>query len=316
VHFPSPVCTLSSKHDVGFKSLHHCSWQRCLSRCLRIPAANISNACLPCCSSPLSTSIPHAYGTSRKRTRLTNTVSIECTKEGVKFACQGDIGSGSVQLRQHSSVEKPSENVEIDLTEPVSLTFSLKYLTNFCKASGLSDSVKLCLSSEVPLLVEYGMQNNSYLRFYLAPKVSHMYNFKLGIISNEPRSVTRSDCVMTSFGMSDMFSRTMWGIIGAESLICIGSVCGSLVWRVGLAKDAHSEVLRALVAKERVHQPHPPFSRHRARKQIRKSTKYNTALCAPILNHPYAVQTKVPVLRIWPLTNSSQTRACSQSPAM
>jgi proliferating cell nuclear antigen len=91
-------------------------------------------------------------------------VSIECTKDGVKFSCQGDIGSGSVQLRQHSSVEKPSENVEIDLTEPVSLTFSLKYLTNFCKASG-------CLSSEVPLLVEYGVMANSYLRFYLAPKV-------------------------------------------------------------------------------------------------------------------------------------------------
>jgi proliferating cell nuclear antigen len=68
-------------------------------------------------------------------------------------------------------VDKESENVEIDLTEPVSLTFSLKYLVNFCKASGLSDTVKLSLSSEVPLLVEYGLQNNSYLRFYLAPKV-------------------------------------------------------------------------------------------------------------------------------------------------
>ncbi|KAH4034130.1 cyclin [Parastagonospora nodorum] len=107
----------------------------------------------------------------RDLSALSESVSIECTKEGVKFACQGDIGSGSVQLRQHSSVDKPSENVEIDLTEPVSLTFSLKYLTNFCKASGLSDSVKLCLSSEVPLLVEYGIQNNSYLRFYLAPKI-------------------------------------------------------------------------------------------------------------------------------------------------
>jgi proliferating cell nuclear antigen len=96
---------------------------------------------------------------------------IECTKEGVKFSCQGDIGSGSVQLRQHTNVDKESENVEIDLTEPVALTFSLKYLVNFCKASGLSDTVKLSLSSEVPLLVEYGLQNNSYLRFYLAPKV-------------------------------------------------------------------------------------------------------------------------------------------------
>lgn len=99
-------------------------------------------------------------------------VAIECSKEGVKFACQGDIGSGSVTLRSHTNVDKPDNNVEINLSEPVALTFSLKYLVNFCKASGLSSQVKLCLSNEVPLLVEYGLSNNSYLRFYLAPKVS------------------------------------------------------------------------------------------------------------------------------------------------
>jgi hypothetical protein len=66
-------------------------------------------------------------------------------------------------------------NVEIELTEPVSLTFSLKYLVNFCKAAGLSKSVKLCLSNEVPLLVEYALAGSSYLRFYLAPKASHSY---------------------------------------------------------------------------------------------------------------------------------------------
>lgn len=98
-------------------------------------------------------------------------MAIECTKEGVKFACSGDIGSGSVTLRSHQNLDKPDQNVEIDLTEPVSLTFSLKYLVNFCKASGLSGQVKLCLSNEVPLLVEYALANNSYLRFYLAPKV-------------------------------------------------------------------------------------------------------------------------------------------------
>jgi DNA polymerase III sliding clamp (beta) subunit (PCNA family) len=67
-------------------------------------------------------------------------------------------------------------NVEIELTEPVSLTFSLKYLVNFCKAAGLSKSVKLCLSNEVPLLVEYALAGSSYLRFYLAPKASHSYS--------------------------------------------------------------------------------------------------------------------------------------------
>ena len=79
-------------------------------------------------------------------------------------------------------MDKPSEAVEIDLTEPVSLTFSLKYLVNFCKAQALSTKVKICLSNEVPLLVEYGLSGSSYLRFYLAPKVCWLL-FLLSTIS-------------------------------------------------------------------------------------------------------------------------------------
>jgi hypothetical protein len=93
----------------------------------------------------------------------------------------------------------------------VSLTFSLKYLQNFCKASGLSDSVKLCLSSEVPLLVEYGVQNNSYLRFYLAPKVRQYYVRVQISFTNEHRLAMRSDRLTTSFEISDTFSRSCVG---------------------------------------------------------------------------------------------------------
>jgi len=103
--------------------------------------------------------------------QLSESVTIDASKDGVKFAAQGDIGNGAVTLRTHTNVEKPELNVEIELTEPVSLTFSLKYLVNFCKAAGLSNSVKVCLSAEVPLLVEYELGGNSYLRFYLAPKI-------------------------------------------------------------------------------------------------------------------------------------------------
>ncbi|KAF5660976.1 proliferating cell nuclear antigen [Fusarium heterosporum] len=98
-------------------------------------------------------------------------VMIEASKDGVKFACNGDIGNGSVTLRSTENLEKPNESITIDMSEPVALTFSLKYLVNFCKAAGLSDSVKICLSNEVPLLVEYDLKGNSYLRFYLAPKI-------------------------------------------------------------------------------------------------------------------------------------------------
>lgn len=98
-------------------------------------------------------------------------VSIEAAKDGIKFACVGDIGSGAVTLRPHTDTENAEKNIDISLTEPVALTFSLKYLVNFCKATGLSKTVKLCLSNEVPLLVEYPLAGNSYLRYYLAPKV-------------------------------------------------------------------------------------------------------------------------------------------------
>ncbi|KAJ5574562.1 hypothetical protein N7450_008461 [Penicillium hetheringtonii] len=101
---------------------------------------------------------------------LSESVVIEASKEGVKFSCQGDIGNGSVTVRQHTNVDKPEQNVTINLSEPVALTFSLKYLVNFCKASNLSTSVTLHLSQEVPLLVEYGL-GSGHLRFYLAPKI-------------------------------------------------------------------------------------------------------------------------------------------------
>lgn len=102
---------------------------------------------------------------------MSESVSIEASKDGIKFACNGDIGNGSVTLRSNTNVSDPELSVEIELTEPVSLTFSLKYLVNFCKAAALSSKVKICLSNEVPLLVEYNLAGTSYLRFYLAPKI-------------------------------------------------------------------------------------------------------------------------------------------------
>lgn len=124
---------------------------------------------------------------------LIRTVAIECTKEGVKFTSNGDIGNGSVTLRSHTDVEKPDNNVEIQLTEPVALTFSLKYLSNFCKATGLAGQVSLSLSNEVPLLVEYKLANSSYLRFYLAPKVWFRSFFLMILIL-----ITRDRLVMRS----------------------------------------------------------------------------------------------------------------------
>jgi proliferating cell nuclear antigen len=44
-------------------------------------------------------------------------------------------------------------------------------LSNFTKATGLADRVRLSLCDRVPLVVEYDMEGNGYLRFFLAPKI-------------------------------------------------------------------------------------------------------------------------------------------------
>lgn len=99
-------------------------------------------------------------------------VNMTVSKEGIKFSTSGDLGSGSVMVKQTaSSDEKEEEQVVIDLQESVSLTFALQYLNKFSKATSLSDSVTLSMSKDVPLVVEYRIGDMGYIRFYLAPKI-------------------------------------------------------------------------------------------------------------------------------------------------
>lgn len=100
-----------------------------------------------------------------------DSVTIACTKEGIKFSASGELGTGNVMLKQNASADKEEESVVIDLTSPVTLTFALRYLNFFTKATPLSTSVSLSFSKDVPLLVEYKIADVGYLKFYLAPKI-------------------------------------------------------------------------------------------------------------------------------------------------
>jgi len=136
-----------------------------------------------------------------------DTVTISATKQGVKFSVNGDIGSGDMTIKgmmtnnkgskikkdpdetqmeedededmgaPHGNVDDDMDDgdnaVKINLTDSVQQTFSLRYLNNFTKATGLSDKVILRMGTEVPLEVEYkiGDENFGNLRYYLAPKI-------------------------------------------------------------------------------------------------------------------------------------------------
>merc|ERR1719203_713393 len=126
----------------------------------------------------------------RDLSAIGDTVTISATKQGVKFSVSGDIGAGDITIKGMMNrngggkVKKENDGngmdedgddngVKIALSEGVQQTFSLRYLNNFTKATGLSERVVLRMGTEVPLEVEYkiGDENFGALRYYLAPKI-------------------------------------------------------------------------------------------------------------------------------------------------
>lgn len=164
---------------------------------------------------------------------LGESVKIEASKEGVRFTSEGEVGTGSILLKQsagndraggasRSRAAKPDPDeeeeeeeetkpdvdedgeeeqddedrpkkrkanggakgskkakaasdedvgVSIILEKQVSLTFSLKYLSNFAKSAPLAREVSLNMSNDVPLLVQFDFEQGT-LQFFLAPKIS------------------------------------------------------------------------------------------------------------------------------------------------
>jgi proliferating cell nuclear antigen len=103
-----------------------------------------------------------------------DTVKISASKEGVKFGVEGDMGSGSIVCKSNSAVDDEDDAVIIKVEEDVSLTFALRYLNFFAKATPLSSTVTLKMSPDVPLVCEYQIGDDGemgHLRYYLAPKI-------------------------------------------------------------------------------------------------------------------------------------------------
>merc|ERR1719385_479059 len=125
-----------------------------------------------------------------------DTVTISATKQGVQFAVDGDIGAGSMMIKgfvggrgakavkdedeDATQMDEEDEDMQMDvptvghvdddggvriqLEESVQQTFSLRYLNNFTKATGLSKEVVLRMGAEVPLEVEYKIADFGSLR--------------------------------------------------------------------------------------------------------------------------------------------------------
>ena len=70
----------------------------------------------------------------RDLSQFGDTVTICCTKDGIRFSCQGEIGSGSIELKETSAVDSKEENeVRIQLNSAVTQTYAMRFLILFTK---------------------------------------------------------------------------------------------------------------------------------------------------------------------------------------
>merc|ERR1719499_162272 len=103
---------------------------------------------------------------------LGDTLTIAVDKEHVQFSVNGDIGKGNMSIRNSTASDgAEDESTNIICNESVTQTFALRYLNFFTKATTLSGKVRLALSPEVPLMVEYQIDEIGHVRYYLAPKI-------------------------------------------------------------------------------------------------------------------------------------------------
>jgi len=112
------------------------------------------------------------HRTCRDIGSFSDTLTISATKAGVVFSGKGDTATNTVTYTNSNTVdEDDKDHIFIEVKEKVNLSFAIKYVINFTKATALCDRVRISLCNDVPLVVEYAIDDNGYLRFYLAPKV-------------------------------------------------------------------------------------------------------------------------------------------------
>jgi proliferating cell nuclear antigen len=104
-------------------------------------------------------------------TQFGETVKVTIVKKSVLFSVTGSTGNGTITLTTFEST-KDQRHVDITCKEKVELSFALRYLAFFAKAAPLSDTVKLELTNDRPLVAFFEFPEEAgYLKYYLAPKV-------------------------------------------------------------------------------------------------------------------------------------------------
>jgi len=125
------------------------------------------------------------FGIGTKALQMTNdqlslfneTLTIHCSEDEIYLQSKGIDGEMKVTLFNDKCEHITEYAIEEDLK--LTLDFSIKHFNSFCRFLKVSDSVTLSFKRDVPMKLEYMMEDpsedekeNLSLVFYLAPKIT------------------------------------------------------------------------------------------------------------------------------------------------
>lgn len=102
----------------------------------------------------------------KKMTMFSDDVEIKCTDDRINFSAAGEEGSADIELTLDNV-----ESYSIVEGEIIKTKYSLKFLTKCVELSSVYENVSVEMSRELPLRIQWDLQNSSYLRFYIASKI-------------------------------------------------------------------------------------------------------------------------------------------------
>ena len=94
-------------------------------------------------------------------------IDIRCSEEQIQFITNGTAGEMTVNipiddLKEYSIAEG----------EVIDLKYSLNYISKMCLTNKLSSVIEFFISPDFPMKIKYDLGDESYMIFYIAPKIS------------------------------------------------------------------------------------------------------------------------------------------------
>jgi proliferating cell nuclear antigen len=97
-----------------------------------------------------------------------DTMNIHCSEEEVTMGSSGVDGEMHVKI----PIEDLSE-FSINEGDTISNYYSLQNISKLCLSSKLSQEIEFSISKEVPMRIKYDLTGDSYIRFFIAPKIDN-----------------------------------------------------------------------------------------------------------------------------------------------